>query len=146
MSDETFLTLFTIGFSVFLVAAYIVLRLVEKKYHAQISSIRKKFATYSVPVTLLLIFGISIFSSQTGFCAPYSKKSIWFCDYTWVLLPILLFSFAISSHYWTVYRAGLDPLDQATGQGFKPKKLTISKLAVGIIFLTLFIFSIFGLF
>jgi hypothetical protein len=124
MNDGTLLILIAIGSSLFIFLLYLFLRVIEKKYHSRIDVCRRIFATYSFPLLVILIIILLAYDPLTGnVCSLVDTNSnSWACkSLSYLILPLIV-SMTYSWHYWAVYRKGWDPIDQATGQGFKPKK------------------------
>jgi hypothetical protein len=116
MSDNVFVIVVLVGFAIFLLGVYAVLRFIEDRYRTQVEKIRRIFATYSVPVVLVLIFGIGFYHDQLGYVCNTAGHNTagWTCNFSWFLIPLLLVSISISAWYWAVYRNKIDPLDRAS--------------------------------
>ena len=113
MSDATFwmVSLFSLGvMTVLTLAVYIGLRTLEIKYRDTVEKIRKIYATYSVPIFLALMFGLSFYFSKKGYICDAAGHNTagWTCNLSWFLFPLLIISVAISYHYWRVYRKNRD--------------------------------------
>lgn len=109
----------TLTFAVVIIGIYAGLRFVENRYYNGVERIRRMFATYSVPIIVILIFGVGYFKDQTspaGICNAAGQNTVgWTCNLDWFLMfPILPIAISLSAWYWVAYRNKLDPLDSAS--------------------------------
>ncbi len=104
MGDNTFLMVFVIGFAIFCVGLYVVLRSFDKRYRSQVDVFRLAYARYSVPVTLAVMIAIGVYQSRMGLSCGEGGNDTggWSCDLFWVLIPFLFISIALSWQ-WIVY-------------------------------------------
>lgn len=119
MSDREFwfISILTVGGLLLAVlGVYAGLRFLENRYHGGIEKGRRLFATYSVPILLVLLFGSSFYHQKMGYVCNEAGHNTagWTCDVSWLLIPLLIISISISSWYWAVYRNKIDPLDRAS--------------------------------
>jgi hypothetical protein len=106
-----------VALAIVIIGVFAALRFVENRYYSTVNKVRKTFAIYSVPLTLILIFGLEYYREQVGgICNAAGHNTVgWSCDLAWILmLGVLPISISLSAWYWAVYRNKLDPLDRAS--------------------------------
>ena len=85
MSDSEFwlVSISTLVFLVVVLGVYVMLRSVGRRYADRMQKIRVMYATYSIPILLALIFGLSIYHDKMGYVCDAGGNNTggWKCDF-----------------------------------------------------------------